>query len=249
MPRARRIAEPGHDPETSNSASSSPADDVQDPAAEKAAQPTEVASVEEQQAVHLRNTVPSMFMYVSMIQPFGTIQEKAYRVYRERLLADCGNPTDPVEIMVIDQLALAHFNFGLLTCRAANARQVEAAGVYASAAARLMAEFRRSALGLQAYRAASRQLAHDPTNDIVIPADRADAIGDDPEIKCIDGELDANREVVGGSIIPYPGPAAVGDQPPQPAEVARHDTRRKGKAPRRRPAEPPMGAVDRAADG
>ena len=93
--------------------------------------------------------------------------------------------------MIIEQLALAHFTLGLLSCKAANAGKVEAVGVYAGAAARMMGEFRRSRLALQAYRAASRQLAHDPTKDLVIPHEDADTLDDQSGKRCINDELDA----------------------------------------------------------
>ena len=54
--------------------------------------------------------------------------------------------------MIVEQLSLAHFSLGLLSCKAANAVKVEAVGVYSGAAARLMGEFRADALALQAYR-------------------------------------------------------------------------------------------------
>jgi hypothetical protein len=121
-------------------------------------------------AGHLRDTISSVFMYATLSQPFGQIDEVAYRVDRDRLLVDCGSPTDPIEVMIVEQLALAHFNFAFLQVKATNAPKVEAAGVYAGAAARLMGEFRRSALALQAYRAASRHLATPaPKDDILLP--------------------------------------------------------------------------------
>jgi hypothetical protein len=92
-------------------------------------------------------------------------------LYRNKLLADCGSPTDPIEVMLIEQLALAHLNMGLLHCKASNAGSVECATAYSGAASRLMGEFRRSAIALQAYRAASRHLGQTPQADLVIPVD------------------------------------------------------------------------------
>jgi hypothetical protein len=213
-------------------------------------EPTEIVQSDEQWAGHLRESIPALFMHTSMNKPFKTVEIGAYKLYRDGLLADCGNPTDPIEIMVIEQLALAHFNMGLLQCRAANATQVEATNVYASAAARLMGEFRRSALALQAYRAASRQLAHDPSKDLIIPAE-ADSPDGSPGKICADGQLIATTEVTDAneSIIPYSRPEAVGNQPPQSPEVARHEPRRKGKGSRRDSDAPAMGEVHRAANG
>ena len=56
----------------------------------------------------------------------------AYKLYRDRLLADSGNPTDPVEVMLLEQLGLAHFCMGLMAAKATNAGQVNACGIYAS---------------------------------------------------------------------------------------------------------------------
>lgn len=131
---------------------------------------TEVVPPDERWAEHLRSTVPALFMHASMIKPFPDAGPTAFRKYRNRVLADSGNPQDPVERMLLDQLALANFNVGLLQCRAANAPDVADAGVYAQAAARLMGEFRRSALALQVFRAASRQLAAIPKDDVVTAA-------------------------------------------------------------------------------
>jgi hypothetical protein len=226
-----------------------PNDDVAAPtpsAAAKAADPVAgqppaapmgLPSVPEQWAAHLRNSIPALFMFASLKKPFGEIDEKAYRIYRDRLLADCGSPTDPIEAMVLEQLALAHFNLGLLHCKAANAGHVAATAAYSAAASRLMAEFRCSSLGLQAYRAAARQLAHDPTKDLIIPDGELASNDDQPGKNGPDDELIATEEArdAGEPILPYPRPAALGDQPPQPAEMA-HEPRGKGKGPRRRAA-------------
>jgi hypothetical protein len=83
-----------------------------------------------------------------------------FQRYRDNLLADCGNPTNPIEVMIIEQLAMAHFNATLLQCYGMDRKtnSVDDAAVYLAAAARLMGEFRRSALALQAFRAASVRL-------------------------------------------------------------------------------------------
>jgi hypothetical protein len=110
-------------------------------------------------ATQLREMAPALFMYSTLGYTLRDVDTMAYKLYRDRLLQDCGAPKDPIEVMLIEQLALAHLNSGLLHGKASGSSSVECASVYMSAAARLMAEFRRSALALQAYRAASRQLA------------------------------------------------------------------------------------------
>jgi hypothetical protein len=76
-----------------------------------------------------------------------------YKSYLEQLLQDAGNPKDPIEVMLLEQLALAHFRIGQLHASAGKAQGTEAAKIYNSAAARLLGEFRRTALALRVYRA------------------------------------------------------------------------------------------------
>ena len=213
-------------PGTEDTSSASPPPVVEEghePGAEQSPpEPTEIVTADEHFAGHLRETTASIFHYAAMVPAFKGIDQRAYKLYRDRLLADCGDPKDPIEVMIIEQLSLAHFSLGMLSCKAANAGKVEAVGVYSGAAAHMMGEFRRSALGLQAYRAASRQLAHDPAKDFVIPAEEAETPDDPLGKRCIDDEQTATTEVsdAGGTIISYPRPAALGDQPPQSPEVA-----------------------------
>lgn len=82
----------------------------------------------------------------------NTFESRAYKVYLERLLQDAGNPTDPVERMMLEQLALAHFRIGQLQVSAGHAKALEATKIYNSAASRLLGEFRRTALALRVYR-------------------------------------------------------------------------------------------------
>jgi hypothetical protein len=252
MPRIRRTAEAVDDRDDRGAEATASLEEAREPrAGQSPPERTEVVGHAEHYAGHLRETTSSLFHYAAMAPAFKVIDSKAFKLYRDRLLADCGHPRDPIEIMIIEQLSLAHFSMGLLSCKAANNRQPEAVGVYSGAAARLMGEFRRSALALQAYRAAARQLAHDPAKDIVIsPNVEVDPIGDEPGKECTDGKLIANSEVpdAGETIIRYPGPAPLGDQPPQSPEVGRHDPRRKSKGPRRGAAAPAVGAVHGAAN-
>ena len=144
MSTARRIA----DTDSEDIGVTEPSRGVEGHEGDPGAPPTGMADVlspDERWAEHLRSTVPALFMHTSMIKPFPDASPVAYKKYRERVLADSGSPQDAVETMLLDQLALANFNVGLLQCRAANAAHVADAGVYAQAAARLMGEFRRSA--------------------------------------------------------------------------------------------------------
>lgn len=76
----------------------------------------------------------------------------AYKLFLEQLIRDAGKPTDPVEVMILEQLALAHFRLGQLHGSAGRAGKAEVAKIYNAAAARLLGEFRRTALALRTYR-------------------------------------------------------------------------------------------------
>ena len=76
----------------------------------------------------------------------------AYRVYLAGVMRDLGDPADPVERVLVEQLVLAHFRVAQLHAAAGNAAGLEATKLLNGAAARLCGEVRRTALGLKAYR-------------------------------------------------------------------------------------------------
>ena len=158
---AHRIIDADDSPEGADAGSDrSPAGGVLEPdAGRPSSGTTEAIGAAEHYAGHLRESASSMFHFAAMAPALKGVDMRAYQIYRDRLLADCGGPTDPIEVMIIEQLSMAHLSLGLLSCKTTNAGSPEAVKVYSGAAARLMGEFRRSALALQAYRAASRQLA------------------------------------------------------------------------------------------
>jgi hypothetical protein len=75
-----------------------------------------------------------------------------FKLYLDRLLKDSGDPTDPIERMIIEQIALAHHRICQLHIQVELAKTAEAAKVYSTAAVRLTGEFRRLALALRNYR-------------------------------------------------------------------------------------------------
>ena len=80
------------------------------------------------------------------------IPGEAFKIYRDRLIQDSGNPTDPIEVMLIEQIAMAHFHIGRLYLRACHTDNHKLATAYADAATRLLAEFRRCTLALEDFR-------------------------------------------------------------------------------------------------
>jgi hypothetical protein len=63
-----------------------------------------------------------------------------------------GNPTDPIEIMLLEQLMIAHHAVGRLQMQVAHAATAEEAGTYTVAVTRLLGELRRMALAIRDYR-------------------------------------------------------------------------------------------------
>lgn len=75
-----------------------------------------------------------------------------FKVFLSRLMTDLGNPTDPIERMLAEQLALMHFRVAALHASAGEAKSQDAVKVLNSACARLLGEFRRSCITLRALR-------------------------------------------------------------------------------------------------
>ena len=107
---------------------------------------------DERFAAELRETVPSMSIYMTLGRLLRNLPPQACKIFRDQLIRDCGSPSDPVEVMLLEQLATSHLCLGVLNNKAALSESVEGASAYWGASARLMAEFRRTALALQSYR-------------------------------------------------------------------------------------------------
>ena len=81
-----------------------------------------------------------------------SVSSSGFKVFLERLLKQAGDPTDPVERMMIEQLALAHYRIAQLHVQAAKADTVDAAKQYSAMAIRLTGELRRMSLAIKQYR-------------------------------------------------------------------------------------------------
>lgn len=80
------------------------------------------------------------------------VSAQGYQAYLKNLLGAAGDPKDPLEVMLIQQLAAAHQRIGDLHAQSACASSSELALAYNQAAGKLMAEFRKSTLALRQYR-------------------------------------------------------------------------------------------------
>ncbi|WP_337174658.1 hypothetical protein [Paludisphaera sp.] len=176
-------------------------------------------------AAQLAETSGAIFMFASMASVLRQPDLAAYKKFRDKLLADCGGPTDPVEVMLVEQLALAHLNVGRLHYRSATAEGLEEAKVCGGLAVLLMGEFRRSALALRTYRAPARGQAASAGEAAMDP--RAIA-PHGANCKGLDSEQGSNPggDEHGDSTIPLPEPAAGGGGPQESREAARAQRRR-----------------------
>jgi hypothetical protein len=160
-----------------------------DPGARERSTVIGTPGVSELHAAHLRDSAASMFMYASMGTVLAGLDVAGYRMFRDRLLVDYGNPTDPVEVMMLEQLALAHLNLGQLFGKASSANSVECASAYLAATTRLMGEFRRTALALPAYREAVQRLERGPE----LAASAQEKITSDSELQEVEHPDESSR--------------------------------------------------------
>jgi hypothetical protein len=105
----------------------------------------------EQQAVLVKRAVVPATM-AEALGLDGEIRASGYRLFLVGLLRDAGNPSDPVEVMLLEQMAVCHFRALQLQGQAGQAQGLEAIELYNAAAVRLTAEFRKTALALKEYR-------------------------------------------------------------------------------------------------
>ena len=176
-------------------------------------------------AAHLADTSASAFMYFSLAGVFRQADALAYKKFRDRLLADCGNPTDPVEIMMVEQLALAHLNVGRLHFKSATAEDLESARTYGALAIGLAGEFRRTALALRSYRVKPQAVITVQPTEVPGVAAAPDS---SPGQEGGGDELGSNEEVPddGGATIPLPESEAGRGRPAEPGQTPRPELRR-----------------------
>lgn len=194
------------------------------PAAARLPRPT-AEQVADHYANHLTETSSSAFMYFTLAGVFRQADALAFKKFRDRLLADCGSPSDPVEIMLIEQLALAHPNTGRLPYKSATADGLEAARTYGALAIALAGEMRRTALAIKAYRI--KPQAATVAVGAVVSAEGAGAVaragegGDDDELGSNAGDPEHDE-----GTIPLTESAAGRGRQAEPGEAARADRRR-----------------------
>jgi hypothetical protein len=96
------------------------------------------------------NVFPAMLATALNLDKF--LDANAYKIYLANVMRDLGDPVDPIERMLVEQLCLAHFRVAQLHGAAAMANGLEATILLNTITARLLGELRRTALSVKAYR-------------------------------------------------------------------------------------------------
>ncbi len=106
----------------------------------------------EAQAARLDERAWGLSVYASLAPLFGPgVEVFAYKLFLDRFLTEIA-PSGPIERMLSEQLFLSHHIFGHLSVKAMGCGNADAAKVYLSAAARLLCEFRQSAVVFKGFR-------------------------------------------------------------------------------------------------
>jgi len=106
-----------------------------------------------EQASALKESAGAGYLYGTIAGAIGdSCNPSAFLVYRNELMQQCGDPTDPLETMMIEQISLSYHAIGALRLRSSLASSAESAIAYSDAGTRLLAEFRRCILALEDYR-------------------------------------------------------------------------------------------------
>jgi hypothetical protein len=125
-------------------------------AKQKTQQQVQIAALADpaNQALVIKETFAPSILASITSGHLGTLASPAgFKKFADDYLVASGNPTDPAEIMLCQQLLWSHHRIGQLLVASAAATSPELVEAYNSAAVKLMAEHRRSTMALREYRA------------------------------------------------------------------------------------------------
>ena len=107
----------------------------------------------ENQALIVKETFAPAVLAVVTGKSLGAIvNAPGYKQYRDEFLAECVGPTDPLEILMLEQLFLSHHRIGALFAEGATATSPDVVEVCNASVAKLMAEHRKTTLAVKEYR-------------------------------------------------------------------------------------------------
>ena len=90
----------------------------------------------------------------------NAVRPAGFKVYRDQVLKAGGDPSDPLESMLLEQVMIAHHRILSLHAEAARAETSEMIEVLNAAATKLTAEMRRLCLAVREYRADRAEKRH-----------------------------------------------------------------------------------------
>jgi len=103
----------------------------------------------------LRNAViPSCL--AAALEPSYGVSAAGIRLYLDQMLQEADGARDPIERILIEQVAMAHHRIAQLHAQASTAKVPESSLQYTAFAARLLSELRQTVTVLQAYRPSIR---------------------------------------------------------------------------------------------
>jgi hypothetical protein len=103
-------------------------------------------------AGNFRSMGSGLYLYAPTGPIFPQMSPLACVSYVTGMLKEAGDPVDPLERLLVEQLVQLHHAAGRLIVKAAGTRTAEASALLHSAAARMFNEFRKSLMALRTYR-------------------------------------------------------------------------------------------------
>jgi hypothetical protein len=107
------------------------------------------------------------------------------KVYLDEMIRDCGQPSDPIEAMLVQQCAIAHHQIAGLQAKSASAKSLAEIKVYNGAACQLLGELRRLTLALKKYR--------EPTAARHVTVVRQQNVAQNQQVAYLDGQAGSSQ--------------------------------------------------------
>jgi hypothetical protein len=125
------------------------------------------------QADRLREEGAAVHLYTVVGSIIPNLDWAMFRSYVEKWIQDAGDPTDPVERVMLESLLLTHHCAGQWATKASMATDPTIQAAFGCVATKLLAETRKSGMAIQEYRS-HRIPLREPLSPAVDPTGRAD---------------------------------------------------------------------------
>jgi hypothetical protein len=122
---------------------STPADEPREP------MPADDPRTDELLAQSVRGMASGLYFYGAAARIFPQLKTTTCITYVQDMVEDCGDPRDPLERLLVEQLIQIHHAAGRLLVKAEHAGAAEASSLLIASAARMFSEYRK---GLQTLR-------------------------------------------------------------------------------------------------